>query len=455
MHYLSWFKRPRQLRRALFIILPLLFSQLLQRVYPIIDSRYISSLGKQPLLIHSLTYNFVAFGALIGMASATSCLIFWRRKESVRCQGSIFIKVMLLAILLCIIAVIPIAYFSANLLHLYKVSDSFLSLGSSYLFIALLNMLLQAIYGAVDGVLVASGQQSKSLFISGIMLAFHWLIDVLIIRWGYHGGHLPSQVAHALIAIGASTSVLLSLGVLFGAVLVVRKIEHWHVMPYRDMFSVWSSEMGVYIIKGLIPFVYAYQLARVSTSEGFFATFQLSLQLAYVFCLPLLAAMQIAVREASAELSHTDKTQEGDSPEWWREFFYIGLLPTLILLLLGAVLYPQLFKWVYNYVPAGDQWAFIPLYFIACMFGQLGSAVGISIRARKASYLLTFNFFINQLVFMLGFTQILIWLHFATPTTVGWVTIVYCAAQLIMNALSIRRLRRKEKSHETFIQNYV
>lgn len=455
MAWQTWFKKPLNLRSALWVILPLLFSQLLQRLYPIVDSRYVAALGQQPLLIHSLTYNFVAFGALIGMASATSCLIFWRRDECLNRQGSIFIKHILLATVLGLFILLPTAYFSIDILDLYKVSHAFLSIGVVYLYIALLNMLLQALYGAIDGMLIASGQQSKSMMISGVLLLLNILTDMAIIHWLYQGGHSPHKITEAMIAIGASTSALLFLGGLLGTFFVMRKIEHWHVMPYRDLLNVWSSEMGIYLIKGFIPFVYAYQLARVTTSAGFFATFQLSLQLAYVFCLPLLAATQIAVREASADLSQKHKVRDGNAPQWWCEFFTIGLLPTIFLLLVGAAFYPTIFRGIYNYVPATDQWAFIPLYFIGCLFGQIGNAVSIPIRARKASYMLTFNFFVNQLVIMIGFTQLLIWLNLATPRTVGWVTIIYCLSQLAMNAFSVRRLKRKESQNENLVNAHV
>jgi Na+-driven multidrug efflux pump len=76
-----WLAPPKYLLSIFKIIIPLVIAQLLQRLYPAVDNRYLSTLGSQALLIYNLQYNFVNLGQFIGIATSFSALLFWNRKE--------------------------------------------------------------------------------------------------------------------------------------------------------------------------------------------------------------------------------------------------------------------------------------------------------------------------------------------------------------------------------------
>ncbi len=445
MKLIQWISPPNNIKACVIAILPLMISQVLQRLYQIVDSRYITSLGQQALIIHSIQYNFVAFGQLIGIATATSCLIFWRRKECLEKQGSILIRHLLLTAGFCIVIGMPAAIFAKQIITSYKVNSFYIHIGSVYLCIGLINMVLQALYGSLDGMLTASNQQRKSMIISAVLVIANIVIDAYAIHVVFSNNIItPQTIFYPMIIIGLSTTLFLSLACLIATYLVVKKVNGWNKIYFQEISSVWLSETGVYFIRGFIPFIFAYQLVMIISSPGFLATYQLTFHLSYIFCLPLLAAMQISVRDASEYFSQQKKEKLNEIPQWWRELFYTGLLPTFCLLIIGILFYQLILKLVYNYIAPIDQASYIPVYFFACMIGQIGNALTVPIRARKANYLITRNFFITQLIIMLGCTQILLIFHLATPLTIGLVIVLNCLAQVVLNLFCIKSLSLKE-----------
>ncbi len=72
---------PNGLGSHALLLLPLAATQLLQRLEHVVDNRFMVALGPAALTIHSVQYNFFLVGQALGLASATSTLIFWKRKE--------------------------------------------------------------------------------------------------------------------------------------------------------------------------------------------------------------------------------------------------------------------------------------------------------------------------------------------------------------------------------------
>src|SRR5437762_2031277 len=105
--------------------------------------------------------------------------------------------------------------------------------------------------------------------------------------------------------------------------LIIRKVQGWETIQLKEILPVWRSELGIYFIRGITPFTYALQLSSIKSSSGFLTTYQLALQISYVLCLPLLASMQLAVRNASEAIS---KNTNSVVPPWWNELLYTGLL---------------------------------------------------------------------------------------------------------------------------------
>lgn len=439
-----WLKKPDNLWACFIVILPLIASQILQRLYPIIDNRYLTVLGDNALYIHNIQYNFISFGQFIGFATFISCLVFWRRKECLNQQGSILIKHLLLAgSFTLFFAIIGWIYASTILTH-YKVNQSYLPLAIIYLKIGLCNMVLQAIYGGLDGMLVGSQQQRQSMYIAILLVIANIIANRYAVYTLYTGEMSAAGFKSPMILIAASTTIFLLLANIASLILIVRRIQGWKKFPLQEMLPVWWGELGSYLIRGAVPFIYTYQLCFINASPGFLVTYQLAFHLSYIFCFPLLAAMQIAVRDAGQMAS--DGVTIENVPKWWNAFFYTGMIPSTILLIIGIVASVPIMYYVYGYSTPENHIPFLALYFIGCWFGQWGNTFTIPLRAAKKSYLVTKNFFLAESIVMLAGTQLLIFLNVATPAALGYVTLMFTFVYGYSNYRDSNLLNKKIKS---------
>ncbi len=418
----EWLKPPLNIKNCLLMAMPIIISQILQKLYPIVDSRFISYLGNQALLIHSVQYNFIIFGQFIGMATGISCLVFWKRKECIQKQGSIFIKHVSLAVICMLFFAAIFGYFLPIIIVEYKINSAYFQLSHRYLFIGLCNMILQAVYSSLDGIMIASEQQKKSMLISFLILITNLIANTIGINILFSGKYDPVGITTALIFIGLSTTVLQLFACLASSYFIFKRIKGWEKIHLSEIISVWTSELGIYLIRGITPFIYAFQLGYLRTSVSFLVTYQLVLQLSYILCLPLLASMQLAVRNASEEFSKKSHTKV---PTWWNDLLYGGFVPTFLLLILSMIFPVKLCDTIYNYLPPHDHIAFIPIFFFACLAGQVANMLTIPLRSRKKNYLITKNLFVSELIVMLGGTQMLIWFGFATPVYVGFIILLF------------------------------
>lgn len=442
MNFSAWLRIPPGWKACYLLVLPIIISQILQRLYPVIDSRYISLLGKEALLLHSVQYNFIIFGQFMGAATAISCLVFWKRQECIKKQGSIFLKhILLVGVSMAVLALI-LAVFSSWINIEYKVDSAYLKVGSIYLCIGLCNMVLQALYGSLDGMLLASGQQKKSMMISFVMLFVNVLADAYAIHFLFSGIQDPGSIYNPILFIGLSTTVFLIMGCLTATYFVVKNAQGWEEIHFREIMPVWKSELGVYVIRGVTPFIYAFQLSLITVTSGLLVTYQLALQLSYIFCLPLLASMQLAVRNASEEFT-SNSYNKNTVPRWWNELLYTGLLPTVALLMLGLFFPCFLLLKVYHYVLPPAHLPFISIYFLACLVGQFANILTVPLRSRKKNYLVMRNFFFSELIVMLGGTEVLILIHQATPFNAGIAVLLFVIMQLLLNLWGVLLLREK------------
>lgn len=426
----EWLSAPTNIRASIMIVLPVIFSQLLQRLYPIIDNHYLNVLGHQALYIHSIQYNFVTFGQFIGTATVFSCLVFWRRKECTSQQGNILIKHLLVTSLLTI-AIGLIAWFNSDrIMNLYHVDKEYLAVATLYLSIGLANMILQAIYISLDGMLVASQQQKYSMFIAVLLLIGNIAADNYAAYHLFLGEKNMIGITNPMLVIGLSTTGLMLFAIIVSLGLVLSRVHGWSRFSLKDMLGVWWSELGIYLIRGITPFIFAYQFCLINAGTGFLVTYQLALQLSFIFCLPLLASMQIAIREASATAS---ETQNAPVPHWWQSLLYTGMLPSTILLSLGIFAAVPIMQIVYGYAPPVDHIEYLSIFFISCWVGQWGNVFTVPLRAKKLNYLVTKNFFISELIILLGGTQLLILLNQATPLTIGYLTLLFTLTYCLLN----------------------
>ncbi|HTM64519.1 MAG TPA: MATE family efflux transporter [Gammaproteobacteria bacterium] len=429
----GWISFLNKISASYALMMPILIAQLLQRLYPVIDNHFIGILGRQSLYLHNVQLNFIIFGQFIGTATSISILVFWRRKECVNQQGHILIKHLLSTLLLTMSVALTAWLFSDKIMLAYHVDISSMTIAKTYLGIGLINMILQAIYISLDGVLVASKLQKFSMLIAAGLVTCNIIADRLSISYFFS----DNDAATPLLLIGLSTTGILLLAITLSTRKILRHIHGWSSFSIKEMMRVWCSELGVYLIRGVTPFIYTYQLCLITASAGFIVTYQLALQLSYLFCLPLLASMQIAVSEASETASEKTNTSN-----WWHPLFYTGILPTTALLAIGIFAAIPILEIAFHYLPASDHLNYLPIFFISCWIGQWGNVFTVPLRAKKLSYLVTKNFFIAELIILLGGTQLLIMLNLATPLTVAYTTLLFSSVYLVLNIRNTRMINQ-------------
>lgn len=426
-----YFKPPTNLTNYLVLLLPIIISQILQRLYPMIDTRFLSVLGQNPLYIHSIQYTFVSIGQFIGAATATSCFVFWNRAESKGKQGGIFINHLVLVSLFSFIIMVILLFLAKYMLHIYSVSPLYMEDAIIYFRIGLLNMFLQAIYCTIDGMLIASNQRKFSMIISLITVLLNIIVDYVIAYNIFNGHQSPSNIKIPLILFGFSTSIILIFAIFISSIRVIKQIDGWINTRYKQILHVWSGEIGVAIISSLVPLIYAYQMKFIHTTQSFLIMYQMVSHLSYIFCLPFLSALKVAVTEASRDYS--SKHNKSEKNEWWPVLLYTGLIPTYILFALGC-LYPiWIIQITFHYKIPFDQTIFIILFYLSCMIGQIGNAISVPIRAAKQSKIISRNFFWSEIIIMLGCMQLAILLNIATPLSAGVITLIFASSYTIMN----------------------
>lgn len=426
------------IKRSLLTIvlgfLPLLVSQLFLRGFYIILSRYIAMLGHEALVLQSIQYIFITFGQFTGTATAVSCLILWKRQEYQSRQRSLLLcHILLPATLLTLVLIIAWPWCPA-ILSLYKVTNIQPELSLQFLHIGLINMLLISLYSTIDGMLVATNQYKTSMSFAALLFLGGFLIGLSAIHYQLH---------FPLLFIGYSTTLVLLVLLGFAAKRVWIKAQGSQRIHLPEVLRIWKNEIGIAMIRSIAPVIYALQLGTIKSHQSLLVVYQLSLHLAYIFCLPLIMAAQIAVRDASAALSNATDANH----HWLRELFILGLLPTSAMLLIAIFIPSELIYWVYHVHVSSFLYAFIPLFYLSCLIGQQGTAVAVPIRAYKQNQIMVRNFFLSELIVNVGGTQLLIFLHIATPLTLGLVSVAFSFTYLILNSISTFRLNRQRYAY--------
>ncbi len=423
-------------KKTLLAVLPLMLVQILQRFAPIIDNHYIANLGTEALLIHNIQYSFINLGQYIGSATAVSCLIFWKRAEYADKQGGIFYIHMGLCLGISLICMLVASLYSQNILAHFSVKPEYYSLATKYFNLGLFNMVLQAMYLALIGIVIAVNKERLSLLFSIVLLLLNIAADSLIIHLFFSGEISPQNITSSMLAIIISniTLITISIGIIF--YFLRNKIKQVNFGNYKEILKIWTNELGGAFISAAYPIVYLFQLGLVKTDGSLLVTYQLLMQLTAVFCIPILATMQVALREASAQQG---VSRSSYIPLWVRELSYFGFIPTEIFLLL-FMMYPVLFiQLVFGYLTPADHISYIVIYLFASMIGQIGNMLTVAIRARKKSHLVTTGYFISDVIVLVGGTQLLFIAHIATPMTTGLVMLLYTCVYTLINAYFVFR----------------
>lgn len=425
-------------RKSLFAILPLILAQIVQRFYPIIDNHYISNLGTQALLIHNIQYGFINFGQYIGSATAVSCLVFWNRAEYRGKQGGIFYINMGMCLVISLFFALIAGVFSNQILSHFSVPTDYYPVAMKYFHLGLCNMVLQALYIGLIGIVISVNKERLSLLFSLALLGFNVLSDSLAIHFLFSGVITPQNISPAMltIIIANMTMVAACIGVML--FLLKDQIKHYSFSKTKEVLKIWFNEMGGAFISGFYPIVYLFQLGQISTNGSLLVTYQLLVQLTAVFCIPILATMQVALRDASAEQG---LPWSGYAPHWVRVLNYFGLIPTQILLVIYMIFPIMLINFVFGYVTPVEHLSYILIYLFASIIGQFGNAFTVAIRAKKNSHLVTTGYFICDVIILVGGTQLLFLFHIADPTTAGIVMLIYTCCYTAINAYFALRKR--------------
>ena len=445
----DWIRPPHNIWAHMVVILPLAISQILQRLYHIIDNRYINHLGSDALLVHNIQYNFIILGQAIGAATATSCLIFWRRKEASGRQGSVLLRHLAFSIGVALFFASVFFPMSGQIINHFGIPAPYAALASTYLLFGLVNMVLQSIYGSLDGMLIASGQQKRSMVFAGVLVAGNWIFDAAAIYLLYHPTTAPSASAIRLplLVVAGSTTLLMLTMTTFSFLSVKASVDGWKPFAFREIFHVWWAEAGLGIVRSITPFIYAYQLGMITATKGFLVTYQLGLHVSYIFCLPFLAGVQLAIRDASHAFSERTALP-GGAPQWWGYLLYTALIPTAGLLAVGALFPVSILNLFYGYSVPNDHAAFLPIFYLACIIGQFGNVFLIPLRARKKNALVTRNMILVEFGILLGGTQLLISMGIADPPTICWVTLAYTIGHLLLNFFTLQAVVDKGESEQ-------
>jgi len=314
-------------------------------------------------------------------------------------------------------------------------------------------MVLQAIYGSLDGMLIASGQQKRSMLFAGVLVVGNWIFDAAAISLLYHqtAGAFMTTIRLPLLVIAGSTTLLMLIMTTISFLSVKASADGWKPFPFREIFSVWWAEAGLGIILSITPLIYAYQLGMITATKGFLITYQLGLHVSYIFCLPFQAGAQLAIRDASHAFSE-GIDQPGKAPPWWGYLLYTALLPTAGLLAIGALFPVSILNFFYGYSVPIDHEAFLPIFYLACLIAQFGNVFLIPLRARKKNVLVTRNMILVEFGILLGGTQLLISMGLADPATICWVTMAFTIGYLLFSLFTLRAVVDKEETIQAIAQ---
>jgi hypothetical protein len=429
----------------IFNLLPLVLTQLLQRFQDVVDNRYLASLGNEALAIHNVQFNLYFIAQEIGLAAAISALIFWRRKENRGKQGSILKLHILLPILLTTGLAGVIYFFLDGLQRHFHILEAFRTTAHLYWTVGLANLVFRSIQFPLCAILIACDQRLRCVLLgSGVLLAkiaLNW--SALHFYWD--SGNDPVSILKPMMLMDLGSIVILAIGAFVAYRWISGAVDGWNKMDFKSILKVWPGELGIAAINSIAGVTFGFQVAEVLTSPGFFVTYELALNFTYILALPVIAGMQIAVRDASAEQSN----QEGSSfiplheSKWWPQFFYASLMPTCTFFAITAFFAKPIFQFVYNYTIPKEHLIFMPVFFASWIIWEVGDVYLIMMRAAKKNTLATRNFLIATLGTEVGLTQLLLWKGWATPLTLSGVSLLFCLTYFILNRQAIAAIQWK------------
>lgn len=230
------------------VLIPLLATLLIQKLQDLVDDRYMGLLGSIALMIQSIQSNFFLIGQEVGLATATSLLVFWRRREVAGKQGSVFILHLILSALAAGVGAFLIGLKIPNLCKYFNIPVEYYGIAALSFRFGLFNLVLRSLYVPINALLVASDdreQKKISLFYStGIVLAkalLAWLILSQV--------KTPIQKAEdlelPLMIYGIGSNIILGSVVIILGLFVLRRLKGGSPFSWSLILKVWPCEIGI------------------------------------------------------------------------------------------------------------------------------------------------------------------------------------------------------------------
>lgn len=433
-------------RQHMWILLPLIATQLLQKLQDLVDDRLMNALGLPALTIHNVQGSLYALSQEIGLISATSLLIFWKRKETVGKQRSVLILHLFLTLFLTLFICFFTYKNTSTLCRHFNVPDDYLGTAETYLQFGIANLILRALYVPVNTILIAVNQRMRSVVCICTIVALKSLLAWYCAASLWNKQVNVQSVTQPMLVYSVGASIL-SIGLLFYSTRWIFKLaDGWGPFSIWHTLRVWPGEIGIGAVSALSPLFFSFQIAKVNTAPGFFVTYQIALHLTCLLTLPVLAGIQVAVRDASAEHSEATGVEKGamkplHKSKWWPKFFFASLIPTTIGLSFAAMFPAQIIHWIYGYEIPKEHYTFLPIFFAAWIFFQFGSVFLIMLRASQRNHVATRNIMISGFLVQIGLTQILIWMGVCTSLGVGLVLVASCVTYMLLNWHSAFKLQ--------------
>jgi hypothetical protein len=369
-------------------LLPLMTTLLLQRVLFLSNNRILSESSAADVQSYNLLFPIIAIGTLIELANIASINNGFSR------EGTVPRSALWSAMSKNLVWIFVLA--GAGLL-LKEQAFRFLKLDAGPVPIAPQDYVLAlaalsaiTIFSVLEGFLILQKLTSRlPVILLGFAVANAGLCRALI-AWAHMA---------PLRAVLLSTAASYLLSALAAAFLLLRAMKPGALAAGEDraFLWIWISELKIAIVRTIAPLVFVYFLLRAEKGADLLASYNMSLQLAYLCALPFLAGAPIAIREQGKWQKAAAGRQARLSPFLLRSFLPCSILPTALAFALMTLSPGKALQATFAYRSSPEAVVLLQLFFLASVFGQAGHFFAVPVRASGKVYLVTLSFLIAEL----------------------------------------------------------
>src|SRR5262249_23222253 len=150
-------------------------------------------------------------GYEVGLATATSLLVFWRRREVQGKQGSVFFSHLLLSALAATAGAFLISLKIPNICQYFNLPQEYVPLAALYFHFGLVSLVLRSLYVPINALLVSSDQREQrrlSLVYSTAVVAAKAGLAWLILSRTPYPVQSPGDLQLPLILYGIGSNLI-------------------------------------------------------------------------------------------------------------------------------------------------------------------------------------------------------------------------------------------------------